>query len=262
MRSRAPLAARKRGNSVSSGSSSPLHIRTPPFSARAPSGHLPPRVMVAGKSAVRAFPFGGAPPVISRIRRCASAITCSRRCSSARRSMFEYSSMVRPPARDLAAGDRVHGSDDLGVVGRRSAPARIPCPAQIEHDERVDVLAQQMAGEACYCLIAPAFGDALGDQLPPCLGHCRECPMTLGRLEHGRQPERKLGKLNVIGMMVDINGVMAARYMPRAGPHDVAAIAADIDAIADLARAVLHPVSGMLEQDVLATPAGQKPPSL
>jgi len=65
--------------------------------------------------------------------------------------------------------------------------------------------------------------------------------MTLGRLEHGRQPERKLGKLNVIGMMVDINGVMAARYMPRAGPHDVAAIAADIDAIADLASGAVSP---------------------
>jgi hypothetical protein len=51
IRLRIPPLAKKRGSSVSSRLSSPLHTKTlPPGSALVPSGHLPPAVIAAAMS--------------------------------------------------------------------------------------------------------------------------------------------------------------------------------------------------------------------
>jgi hypothetical protein len=60
----------KRGTSVSAGSSSLVHIKTFPASARLPSGHVPPDETAAAKfSAIVVLPVSGTPPMMCNLPR-------------------------------------------------------------------------------------------------------------------------------------------------------------------------------------------------
>ena len=76
-----------------------------------------------------------------------------------------------------------------------------------------------------------------------------------------KQPQRRIGKRDLVRVVIDRDGVEPAGDVLEGGA-DVAAVAAYINAGADLAGAIWNGAARMPEQDVLATATGEEPPRL